>query len=60
MGRSNENTPPSTDPLLGPGVPALTVEELEVREGELWFPLLGLGVPPWTLQREDQGSAQKG
>lgn len=52
MGKRDENTPPSTNPLPDPGVPALTVQELEVTVRELLFPLPGPGALPWTLQRE--------
>lgn len=35
MGKRDEDAPASTNPLPSPGVPALTVQELQVRVGEL-------------------------
>lgn len=54
MGKRNEKTLPSTNTLPGLGIPALTLQELEVRAGGLRFHPLEPGAPPLALWRENQ------
>lgn len=56
MGKRNEKTLPSTNTLPGLGIPALTLQELEVRAGGLRFHPLEPGAPPLALWRENQSS----